>query len=98
MALEQLLHVLRVHIGVALQKQTASFKVSVHSRQMQWSAFVLRVLRVHIGLALDQKTAKCKVSTPSRQMQWSFLTEEKQKIQLAQAEFPINPIIKKMMR
>ena len=37
MALEQLLCVLRVHIGVALQKQTASFKVPVRSRQMQRS-------------------------------------------------------------
>ena len=37
MALEQLLYDLRVHIGVALQKQTASFKVPVRSRQMQRS-------------------------------------------------------------
>ncbi len=33
----QLLYALCVHIGVALQKQTASFKVPFHSRQMQRS-------------------------------------------------------------
>ncbi len=33
----QLLYALCVHIGVALQKQTASFKVPFHSRQKQRS-------------------------------------------------------------
>ena len=37
MAVGQLLYALCVHIGVALQKQTASFKVPVRSRQKQRS-------------------------------------------------------------
>jgi hypothetical protein len=51
MALEQLPHVPRVHIGVALQKQKANFKVPVLSRLMQWSALVMRsvVNTIRIG-------------------------------------------------
>ncbi len=46
------------------------------------------VLRLYISVALQQKTANFKVAKISRVMQWSdFLTEGKQKIELAQKEF-----------
>jgi hypothetical protein len=43
--------------------------------------------RSDVSFRLDQKTANFKVAIVSRVMQWSFLTEEKQKNELAQAEF-----------
>jgi hypothetical protein len=43
--------------------------------------------RGDVSFRLDQKTANFKVAIVSRVMQWSFLTEEKQKNELAQAEF-----------
>ena len=44
---------------------------------------LLDVLRLHISVALQQKTANFKVAIGSRAMQLSFLTEEKQKNELA---------------
>jgi hypothetical protein len=45
------------------------------------------VPRLHISVALQQKTANFKVAFGSRMMQWSVVTEEKQKNELAQAQF-----------
>ncbi len=45
------------------------------------------VPRSDVSFRLDQKTANFKAAFESRLMQWSGLTEEKQKIQLAQTEF-----------
>ena len=50
--------------------------------------------RSDVSFRLDQKTGNFKAAIASRVMQWSALTEEKQKNQLAQTEFPFNPIIK----
>jgi hypothetical protein len=45
------------------------------------------VPRSDVSFRLDQKTANFKVVLDSRVMQWSFLTEGKQKNELAQKEF-----------
>jgi hypothetical protein len=45
------------------------------------------VPRSDVSFRLDQKTGNVKVAIASRVMQWSKVTEEKQKNQLAQAEF-----------
>ena len=46
-----------------------------------------QVSRSDVNFRLDQKTANFEVTKVSRPMQWSFLTEEKEKNQLAQTEF-----------
>ena len=56
------------------------------------------VLRLHIRVALQQQTAGFKVALPNAAMQWSFLTEEKQKNQLAQTEFHLLQKIRKKGR
>jgi hypothetical protein len=45
------------------------------------------VHRSDVSFRLDQKTGNFKAAMESRVMQWSFLTEGKQKIELAQKEF-----------
>ena len=50
--------------------------------------------RSDVSFRVDQKMANFNIITKSRLMQRSGLTEEKQKNQLAQTEFPFNPIIK----
>ena len=72
------------------QKEFRFIKNNNHNKGRQLRA----VLRLCISVALQQKTANFKAAIASTVMQWSGLTEEKQKNQLAQAEFRFIKTIK----